>query len=195
MGAGQSVEASPVFQSFISSLVGKKLPLSVEELWSAQMPKFVSEVDFFNVAVLFTLDQDGDGKFSLADLTAFGEMVCLEALNFSENQIGERINGLCLLRFLEVSPEPLRVARWMLKMCSNDSVATVQVSRDTLAVLHKLMSRGAGRSDVSFYEFYSIVEQCDRNDRRKDWVDSAVVEAFLVAHIGHFSSLLRKALK
>ena len=199
------MEESPVFQSFISSLRGKG-PLSLEELWLVELPRFVKEIDLFNPAVLFQIDSDRDGVFSVDDITKFGQLVnseCSTSL-VSEHQIGERINGLCVYNFsifLSSRDDSKNdVSRWMMRMLcyeENDDHPSV-VSRDVLIVLHKLMCRGSGKTDLSFYEFYSILKQCENPPRSQEneSVQRHVVESLLVCRMmEHYGSLLRKALE
>lgn len=200
MGASNSVEESPVFQSFISSFRTKG-PLSLEELWGVQLPKFVREIDLFNPAVLFQIDSDRDGLFSVDDMTEFGELVnkeCSVSL-VSEHQIGERINGLCVYNFSKNLSND--VSEWMIRMlCFEEKNQPTVVSRDALIVLHKLMCRGSGKTDLSFYEFYSILKQCENPDaphpREEESVQRHVVESLVVSRMmDHYGSLLRKALE
>ena len=199
MGAGSSVEQSPLFVSFIDLVREYNRPLLLEELWKMEVPKFVRDVDFFSIAVLLEMDKDGDGRFSVTDLIAFGEMINSESIKFSEAQIGERINGLCVLNFTRnKSLQSRNLSSWILRLCTDsesETTGTDRVSRDTLTVVHKLLCWGSGRiRNMSFHDFYKVLSQCDKSTHHTDSVDGKILISMLDCMLDHYAALLKKAL-
>ena len=98
MGGTSSVVDSPVFESFHAQIrqAGAFRPL---HLWKLNVPACVSELDLTDLAILFTIDKDGDGVFSCGDIVAFSERVNTEAKVLQDKELARRITGISSLVF------------------------------------------------------------------------------------------------
>lgn len=160
MGGTSSVIDSPVFDAFHSQ-IKRADAFSIEHIWKLTLPKCASGIDLFDLAILFALDFDKDGRFSYTDLLQFSELVNREAKSLQDQDLFRKLAGIAsldLVKTLETPEGVTGVSDWLVSLVITSKQSKL-LTREELSVLFQIFRRNC--PETSFFEFFRLLKKCD----------------------------------
>ena len=167
MGAGVSNLQGWVEGEF-GKLGGGRGHLVLDEVLQLKVPSGMG-VDVAHLGVLWVLDGDRDGRFSLGELRRFIELAGQRFKHYLPHEFESSMRGFCMLQLWEsVRGEAGKAAfcEWFCKLlCENapvqhfDQVPGVAfIGRDTVQTVHALLQVQM-MHDVGFQEFLDLLQR------------------------------------
>jgi hypothetical protein len=122
----------------------------LEEIQRMVAPSTI-DIDFTHVGVLYMIDSNTDGRFTLAEVLEFSEFCERKRRLYKPHELQTRIEGLCTLKMWHdvLQHGQLFLERWLMKLVVEIAPAKTfenypgisYVSRDGLLPLYKVLCR------------------------------------------------------